>query len=115
MKNRGGHFAPAEVVTLNRPGVVSLTGISNQAEYCMEDTELTDFLLAADLIVNDYNDPLNDGGMWGIMILDGEGARPIGKDFVSISIEDLFLMVGGSTFMHNYKITYGIPSYHTPD
>ncbi len=87
----------------------------NQAEYCMEDTELTDFLLAADLIVNDYNDPLNDGGMWGIMILDGEGARPIGKDFVSISIEDLFLMVGGSTFMHNYKITYGIPSYHTPD
>ena len=30
MKNRGGHFAPAQVVTLNRPGVVSLTGISNE-------------------------------------------------------------------------------------
>ena len=28
MKNRGGHFGPAQVVKLNRPGVVSLTGVS---------------------------------------------------------------------------------------
>jgi len=88
----------------------------NQAQYCMEDTELTDFLLAADLIVNDYNDPSNDNSSpYDILVLDGEGARPIGKDFVSISIKDELLMVGGSTFMHIYTITYGIPYYYTPN
>ena len=55
----------------------------------MENEELTFFLEATDWIIYDYNDLSNDDPD-KIIIKDGEGARPEGKDFVSIDILDYF-------------------------
>ncbi len=83
-------------------------------DHCMENTELEDYLLAADLIINDYNDPTND--VWPtIYILDGEGARPVGKEFVNIDIVDYYVNAGMDvTYFHHYIMSFGVPSYIPP-
>jgi len=80
--------------------------------YCLENEELTYYLEAANWIIYDYNDTSNDGG--GLYILDGEGARPEGKDFISIQILDYFEYLNLNYF-HHYMITYGIKTNILPD
>jgi len=41
------------------PNLQRVFKVLEEYSYCLENTELTDLLLAADLIVNDYNDPSN--------------------------------------------------------
>ncbi|RLD85670.1 MAG: hypothetical protein DRJ02_09960 [Bacteroidetes bacterium] len=79
----------------------------------MENEELTFFLEAAHWIIYDYNLLYNDSG-WPIVIEDGEGARPEGKNFISIEIIDAFEYAYSRNF-HHYHITYGIPTGIIPD
>jgi hypothetical protein len=91
----------------NLPRVFSTTN----NDHCMNNTELTFYLAAADWIIYDYNDPSNDGSQ--IVIEDGEGARPAGKHFMRISIEDW--VVDNSVEAHVYLITYGTRLYAPTD
>lgn len=80
--------------------------------YCMDVEELTFFLEAADWIIYDYNDVSNDYSS-GIVLVDGEGARPDGKDFISIEIiDDLHYL--DTKFYHNYFISYGFATTVPP-
>lgn len=81
---------------------------SLDGDHCMEYTEMNYFYDEADIIIYDYNDPTNDGPQ-DIYVYEEEGARPAGKDFISISIIDSFSL-GYSTWFHLYKITYGVPN-----
>lgn len=88
------------------PQLPSIFQIEDEAFYCMENDTLTFYLEAADLIIYDYNDPSNDQ-LWTIIIEDGEGARPEGKIFLRIEIEDQFIgHEGVSNWYHRFYITY---------
>lgn len=79
--------------------------------YCLHDTELTELIQHAHYIIYDYNEIWNDDS-WAIIVADGEGARPDGKDFINISIIDNFISsTQGVTYYHQYFITYGTPTY----
>lgn len=99
--------------TYNEPPQLPRVFSTLDGNYCMENDTLTFYLEAADLIIFDYNDTTNDSG-WPIVIEDGEGARPAGKDFVSVEIVDDFSYYDTKWF-HHYQITYGIPTYAGTD
>jgi len=89
------------------PNLARVFKIEGEAEYCMENEELTYYLGNGDWIIYDYNDPSNDYE-WTVVIEDGEGARPEGKVFLKIEIEDNYITHEGVTdWFHRYYITYG--------
>lgn len=70
---------------------------------CLDDQELTTLLISAHQIYNNYND--NDP----YIELD-EGARPVGKNFISTEIIDDFTLTDhGTLYVHAHEIRYGIP------
>jgi hypothetical protein len=70
---------------------------------CLDDQELTTLLISADQIYYDYND--NDP-----YIEMDEGARPVGKNFISTEIIDDFTLTDhGTLYVHAHEIRYGIP------
>ncbi len=99
--------------TYNEPPQLPRVFSSLDGNHCMENEELTFFLEAAHWIIYDYNLLYNDSG-WPIVIEDGEGARPEGKNFISIEIIDAFEYAYSRNF-HHYHITYGIPTGIIPD
>ena len=96
----------------NEPPQLSRVFNTTNGNYCLQNEELTNFVMHADWIIYDYNDPSNDFG--NIIIEDGEGARPYGWNFIRIEIMD-DLLYTGSTYFHNYSITYGVPTGQIPD
>jgi len=95
------------------PGVPRIWNCNgNSGPYCMENDTLTFFLESADWIIYDYNDTSNDYSDQ-IVIEDGEGARPQGKDFISIEIKD-DLDYTHNRFFHDYFISYGIKTQTPP-
>ncbi len=85
----------------------NMTGISN---YCMQNNELAEYLNEYDNIIYTFNDPSNDNG--ALLIEDGEGARPFGKNFIRIHIVDDFALFN-SYWHHKLEIRYGIPYSHS--
>jgi hypothetical protein len=70
---------------------------------CLDDQELTTLLISADQIYYNYND--NDP-----YIEIDEGARPVGKNFISTEIIDDFTASNLDVeYVHVHKIRYGIP------
>ena len=75
---------------------------------CLDDQELTELLISADQLYNEFNDNIE------YIELD-EGARPVGKDFISTAIEDaLTPSPRGVIYFHVHLIKYGVP-YVIPD
>ncbi|MEJ2595919.1 MAG: hypothetical protein P8100_12535 [bacterium] len=93
------------------PQLPRVFSVYQNGDFCMDNDTLTFYLEAADWIIYDYNDPSNDIG--GIFLADGEGARPFGKDFISIQIEDEFSL-NDITYFHNYLISYGLKNQVPP-
>jgi len=84
-----------------------------EGDDCIENDSMTFYYDAAEWIIFDYNDVSNDLYPY-IKIEDGEGARPVGKDFILIEIEDYFHYLD-QLFYHHYNISYGIPNVAPTD
>jgi len=89
----------------------NLNRVFNTLDYyfCIENDEMNNYLSEYDYIVYEYNNTGNDGsGM--IFVFNGEGARPGGKNFISVAIEDAFNYDSQRLF-HFLHIRYGKPYY----
>jgi len=78
--------------------------------FCIEDDAMNDYLDKYDYIIYHFNDTENDGDEHNIFVFNGEGARPVGKNFISVEIEDAF-NYDSQRLSHFLHISYGIPYY----
>ena len=77
---------------------IDYTGTINA---CIENNDLTYYLGQSDDIIYTYQDQ--------------GGERPTGKDFIKVEITDEVIVdYENSTYLHFYKIRYGIPYYVPP-